>query len=127
MVRFGEPTYDEMLVGFVDIARARPAERPVAKLAPQILDSYVGEYSAGIMKFTITREGNLLFFSIPNQPALPATPETETKFYFKDAEGIEINFVKNEQGEVTEIQAALGQQKLTAKRVSKAAAGSDNK
>ncbi len=126
-VRFGEPTYDEMLVGFVDIARAKPAERPVAKVAPQVLDSYVGEYSAGIMKFTITREGNLLFFSIPNQPSLPATPETETKFYFKDAEGIEINFVKNEQGEVNEIQAALGQQKVTAKRVNKAAAGSDNK
>ena len=121
-VRFGEPTYDEMLVGFVDIARAKPAERPVAKVAPQILDSYVGEYSAGIMKFTLTREGNLLFFSIPNQPALPATPETETKFYFKEAEGIEVNFVKNEQGEVTEIQATLGQQKLTAKRVNKAAA-----
>jgi mono/diheme cytochrome c family protein len=126
-VRFGEPTYDEMLVGFVDITRAKPAERPVAKVAPQVLDSYAGEYSAGLMKFTITREGNLLFFSIPNQPALPATPETETKFYFKEAEGIEVTFIKNEQGEVTEIQAVLGQQKLTAKRVNKAAVSSENK
>jgi mono/diheme cytochrome c family protein len=126
-VRFGEPTYDEMLVGFIDTARPKPVDRPVAKVSSQVLDSYVGEYSAGVMKFAITREGNLLFFNVPNQPALPATPESETKFYFKEAEGIEINFIKNEQGEVTELQAALGQQKVTAKRVNKAAVGNENK
>ena len=127
MVRFGEPTYDEMLVGFVDMARPKPADRAVAKLSSQQLDAFVGEYSAGLVKFRIEREGNTLFFVMPNQPALPATPESESKFYFKDAEGAEVTFTKNEQGEVTDLNAVFGQQKIAAKRVGKAAPASENK
>ncbi|MFN0108086.1 MAG: thiol-disulfide isomerase [Blastocatellia bacterium] len=127
-VRFGEPTYDEMLVGFVDYARPKPADRPVAKLSPQMLDSYVGEYAASLgPKISIKREGNTLFFILPNNPALPATAESETKFYFNEVEGSEIIFIKNEQGEVVELQASFGQQKLKAKKVSKAAVGTENK
>jgi mono/diheme cytochrome c family protein len=126
-VRFGEPTYDEMLVGFVDMARPKPADRTVAKLSTQQLDAFVGEYSAGLVKFRIEREGQTLFFVMPNQPALPATPESESRFYFKDAEGAEVSFTKNEQGEVTDLNAVFGQQKIAAKRVSKAAPASENK
>ena len=118
VVRFGEPTYDEMLVGFIDYARAKPADRPVAKVPSQVLDAYAGEYSAGLgPKFTITREGDTLYFVLPGQPALPATPESETKFYFKDFEGAQVTFVRNEQGEVIEMQADFGQQKIKAKKV----------
>jgi len=128
VVRFGEPTYDEMLVGFIDYAREKPAERPVAKVAPQVLDAYVGEYSAGLgPKFTISREGDTLFFAVPGQPTFPATPESETRFYFKEVEGASVVFVKNEQGEVIEMQAEFGQQKIKAKKVNKPAAGSENK
>ncbi|MBI1765439.1 MAG: thiol-disulfide isomerase [Acidobacteria bacterium] len=126
-VRFGEPTYDEMLVGFMDTARPKPADRPVAKLSTQQLDAYVGEYSGGLVKFRVEREGNTLFFVIPNQAALPATPESETKFYFKDAEGAEVSFTKNEQGEVTDLNAVFGQQKIAAKRVGKGPAAGENK
>ncbi|MGH9799906.1 MAG: DUF3471 domain-containing protein [Blastocatellia bacterium] len=120
-VRFGEPTYDEMLVGFVDYARPKPAERVVAKLSPQTLDSYVGEYAVSLgPKISITREGNTLFFILPNNPAMPATPESETKFYFSEVEGAEVIFTKNEQGEVVELQATFGQQKIKAKKVNKA-------
>lgn len=125
-VRFGEPTYDEMLVGFFDIARPKPVERTVAKLEARTLDKYVGEYSMGMgPKFTISREGNILFFSMPGQPSLPATPESETKFFFKDVENAGVVFVTNEQGEVTELQAEFNGQKIKAKRVSKAVASSD--
>ena len=116
-VRFGEPTYDEMLVGFFDVARPKPADRPTAKLDNATLDQYVGEYALGTMKATISRDGNTLFFSIPGQPALPATPEAEAKFYFKDVEGSSVVFVKNEQGEVIELQAEINAMKLKAKRL----------
>jgi hypothetical protein len=127
-VRFGEPTYDEMLVGFIDYARAKPADRPVAKVSSRVLDTYAGEYAAGLgPKFTIAHEGDTLYFVLPGQPALPATPESETKFYFKDFEGAQVTFVRNEQGEVIEMQAEFGQQKIKAKKANKAAAGSENK
>ncbi len=119
-VRFGEPTYDEMLVGFFDVARPKPAARAVAKVDNATLDKYIGEYALGMgPKFTISREGNTLYFSIPGQATLPATPEADAKFYFKDVENSSVVFVKNEQGEVTELQAEFGNQKIKAKRVVK--------
>ncbi|HEX4947525.1 MAG TPA: hypothetical protein VFZ34_12725, partial [Blastocatellia bacterium] len=126
-IRFGEPTYDEMLVGFFDVARPKPADRPVAKLDPATLDRSVGEYTMGAMKFTITRDGNTLFFSIPGQPSLPATPEAETKFYFSDVEGSSVVFAKNEQGEIVELQAEINAMKVNAKRVSKPAGAGEGK
>ncbi|MFN7927223.1 MAG: cytochrome c [Blastocatellia bacterium] len=119
-IRFGEPTYDEMLVGFFDVARPKPAERAITKLDNATLDQYVGEYTAMGMKFTVSRDGNILFFSIPGQPALPATAEAETKFYFPDVENSSVVFVKNERGEIVELQAELNGQKLKANRVVKA-------
>ncbi len=122
-VRFGEPTYDEMLVGFIDYAREKPKDRVVAKIDPKLLDAYAGEYDAGLgPKFTVTREGDRLFFRMPGQPALPATPESETRFFFNDVEGASVTFIKNEQGEVVELQAEFGQQKIKAKRINRAAA-----
>lgn len=122
-IRFGEPTYDEMLVGFFDVARPKPADRAVAKLDNATLDKYVGEYAMGALKATITRDGNTLFFIIPGQPALPATPEADAKFYFKDVEGSSVVFVKNEQGDVVEVQAEINAMKVKAKRVNSAGAG----
>jgi mono/diheme cytochrome c family protein len=128
IVRFGEPTYDEMLVGFFDVARPKPADRAVAKLDNATLDKYVGEYALGLgPKITISRDGNTLFFSAPGQPALPATAEAETKFYFKDVENSAVVFVLNEQGEVAELQAEFGNQKIKAKRVVKAVASGESK
>lgn len=122
-VRFGEPTYDEMLVGFIDYAREKPKDRVVAKIDPKMLDDYAGEYDPGLgPKFTVTRESDRLFFRMPGQPALPALPESETKFFFSEVEGAFVTFVRNERGEVVELQAEFGQQKIKAKRVNKAAA-----
>ena len=128
IVRFGEPTYDEMLVGFVDYARPKPAEKTVAKVDVSILEKYVGDYAMGMgPTFKITLANGTLYFSVPGQPALPATPTSETEFFFKEVEDAAVTFVKNEQGEVTGLQAEFGTQKLKAKRVVKAATGSDSR
>jgi len=117
-VRFGEPTYDEMLVGFIDYTREKPIERVIAKVDPGIYDLYAGEYTAGPgPKFTIKREGNKLLFIIPGQPALEALPESETRFFFRDFEGAQVTFIKSGQNEVSGIQAEFGQQKINAKKV----------
>jgi Copper type II ascorbate-dependent monooxygenase, C-terminal domain/Domain of unknown function (DUF3471) len=117
-VRFGEPTYDEMLVGFIDYTREKPKERIIVKVDPGIYDAYAGEYTAGPgPTFTIRRDGNKLFFIIPGQPALEALPESETRFFFRDIEGAQVTFIRNDQNEVSGIEAEFGQQKIKAKKV----------
>jgi len=121
-VRFGEPTYDEMMVGFVDYTREKPKDRVVAKVDPKLYDAYVGEYSAGIgPTFTITREGDKLIFAAPGQPKFEAFPESETKFFFKVVDA-QVTFIKNEKGEVVELIFEYNRQSIRAKRVNKVAA-----
>jgi hypothetical protein len=123
-VRFGEPTYDEMLVGFVDFARPRTPDRVIAKVAPEKLEAFVGDYSMGLGKFKVERESAMLWVSLPGQPTFPAYPESETRFFVREIEGSLLTFIKNEHGEVTELQAEFGGRKLTAKRIQTPAAGS---
>jgi hypothetical protein len=116
-VRFGEPTYDEMLVGFVDFTREMPKERIIAQVDAGIYDSYAGEYATGLgPKFTILREGDKLFFAAPGQPRIQAFPESETRFFFKIVDA-QVTFFKNDQGEVTELLFEMGRQKIRAKKV----------
>jgi hypothetical protein len=125
-VRFGEPTYDEMLVGFVDYLREKPVERVIAKVDPNIYDAYVGEYAVGAgPRFTIAREGNRLIFAAPGQPRIEAFPESETKFFFKVVEA-QVTFIKNERGEVTELIFEINRQSIRAKKVNKVAAPAGN-
>jgi hypothetical protein len=119
-VRFGEPTYDEMLVGFVDYLTDRPKERSMAKVDPAIYDSYAGEYVVGPgVSFTISREGDRLLFSAPGQPKIEAYPESETKFFFKIVDA-QVTFVKDK-GETRELVFEMNGQAMRAKKVVKAA------
>ncbi len=63
-VRFGEPTYDEMMLGFMDYVTEMP---PIAKVDEKVLDSYTGKYVLDVMKvnLNVTRSGNKLIVSIP--------------------------------------------------------------
>jgi hypothetical protein len=116
-VRFGEPTYDEMLVGFIDFMREMPKERIVTHVDVNIYDSYAGEYTTGLgPKFTILREDDKLFFVAPGQPRIQAFPESETRFFFKIVDA-QVTFFKNDQGEVTELLFEMGRQKIRAKKV----------
>ncbi len=122
-VRFGEPTYDEMLVGFVDYLTDKPKERMVAKIDPAIYDSYVGQYTVGPgISFTVAREGDKLLFDVPGQPKIEAFPESETKFFFKIVDA-QVTFIRNQQGEVTGIVFEMSGQTMRGKKTSKVALG----
>ncbi|HSO74324.1 MAG TPA: DUF3471 domain-containing protein [Blastocatellia bacterium] len=100
-VRFGDPTYDEMMVGYFDYVTKTP-NRNTVKLDAKTLDGYVGDYTVVGMgvPFKITRAGEQLMFTTPGQPMVEAFPESETKFYFKIFDG-QVTFKKNEAGNVT--------------------------
>jgi mono/diheme cytochrome c family protein len=119
-VRFGDPTYDEMMVGYFDyVTNARV--RNVAKVDPKIYDAYAGEYAIGPATFTISREGDHLMFTAPGQPKIEAFPESETKFFFKIFDA-QVTFVRDEKGAVTELLFEVNGRTLRAKKINKVAA-----
>ncbi len=120
-VRFGDPTYDEMMVGYFDYVSAARA-RKVAKIDFKTYDAYAGEYAIGPQFFTISRDGDRLMFSVPGQGTVEAFPESDTKFFFTVIDA-QVTFVKNERGEVTELLFEVNGMKLRAKRVNKTASG----
>ncbi|HEU0173548.1 MAG TPA: DUF3471 domain-containing protein [Blastocatellia bacterium] len=110
-VRFGEPTYDEMLVGYADAIRVVP------KLDTKLLDTYAGEYQVGPgMNFTIMREGDKLF------AVAPAFGKNELLLDFEDRftvslMGALLTFIRNEKGEVIELTIDVNSQTIRAKKV----------
>ena len=101
-VRFGDPTYDEMMIGYFDFVTPTP-NRPAVKVDPIIYDAYVGDYQVmpgAAVK--ITREGNKLMAGATGMPSFEIFPETETKFFFKVVDA-QVTFVKNDKGDVTEL------------------------
>jgi mono/diheme cytochrome c family protein len=121
-VRWGDPTYDEMMIGYMDYV-TKITDRPVAKIDPNILDAYVGEYEfLPGRTVAIARSGNQLMAGMRGVPNTPVFPESETKFFFKVAD-IQIIFVKDEKGEVSEMLIEQGGRTFKAKRLKKAAAG----
>lgn len=120
-VRYGEPTYDEMMLGFMDYAIVHPA---VAKVDPQIFNSYVGKYDAGMgMAVLVTREGNRLFGQVANQPKFEMLPASETQFFIRGSE-MQISFVKASTGEVAEAVVDMGSRTIRGKKVKDVASGS---
>jgi Domain of unknown function (DUF3471)/Copper type II ascorbate-dependent monooxygenase, C-terminal domain len=125
-VRWGDPTYDEMMIGYMDYV-TKITERPIAKIDPQILDAYVGEYEFLPGRIVaIARSGNQLMAGMRGVPNTPLFPESETKFFFKVAD-VQIIFVKDEKGEVNELMVEQGGRTFKAKRLKKAASTGENK
>jgi hypothetical protein len=119
-VRHGEPTYDEMMMGFFDYTVEKP---PVAKVDPKIYDAYVGRYDLGNGRvYHLTKEGGKLMSQIPGNPPFELLPETETQFFWREVRG-RLIFVKDEKGEVNEIIFDQGVEPAQAKRIKDAAAG----
>ena len=108
-VRYGEPTYDEMMLGFMDFVTEMPS---VAQIDPKILDSYTGKYMLDAMKIAInvTREGNKLVVTIPLRSKMEFLPMSETKFFVQGSDN-DLVILKNDKGEV--IGAELGGQKVS--------------
>jgi hypothetical protein len=122
-VRFGDPTYDEMLIGYIDYIAER---KPVAGLDAQALEAFVGRYNAGFINVNVVRNGDQLFAEMPNQPKIELLPEAENKFFVRETEGF-VTFTRNDKGEVIEAVIEMGGRTIRAKKVKEATArGSGN-
>jgi hypothetical protein len=113
-VRFGDPTYDEMMVGYFDMV-ALDSNVP-EKVDTAVLDSYAGEYSVLGAVFKVVREGNKLMFTIPGQGTVAAYPQTKTRFFFRifDAQA---TFILDESGKPAELALEVNGRNIRAKRV----------
>jgi hypothetical protein len=80
-----------------------PTERKEITVSPEILKQYVSTYEL-TPKFSlaITLEGGQLISQGTNQEKVPMYAESETMFFLKLVDA-QIEFVKNEKGEVTNL------------------------
>jgi CubicO group peptidase (beta-lactamase class C family) len=80
-----------------------PAERKEIKVSPDILKQYVGNYElTPRFSLAITLEDGQLISQGTNQEKVPMYAESETMFFLKLVDA-QIEFVKNEKGEVTNL------------------------
>lgn len=120
-VRYGEPTYDEMMLGFMDFGVERP---PLAKVDPRILDSYAGRYEVGPgLAMIVTSEGGKLFGQVANQARVELLPESDTTFYIRELDSV-VTFIKSDGGVVSEAVLDMGGRTMKGKRVKEVASGS---
>ena len=78
-----------------------PSERKEITVSPTILASYVGTYElAPNFNIVMTLDGGQLMTQATGQPKFPLFAESETKFFLKVVDA-EVEFFKNEKGEVT--------------------------
>ena len=77
------------------------SERKEIPVSAKILATYVGTYElAPNFQFVVTLEGDHLVTQATGQPKIPIFPESETMFFPKVVDA-EIEFLKNDRGEVT--------------------------
>jgi mono/diheme cytochrome c family protein len=121
-VRQGEPTYDEMMMGFMDYIVDKPKQ--LARVDPEVFDGYVGKYDFGNNRpYFVTREGSRYFGQAPNNPKRELFPASETRFLVPEVES-QITFVKDEKGEVVELLYDQNERVSHCKRVRETAAKS---
>jgi CubicO group peptidase (beta-lactamase class C family) len=80
-----------------------PKDPVVVKLDPAALEAYAGKYKLqpGVF-FTIRNSGDRLLAQLTGQTFLQIFPTSETEFFYKAVDA-QLTFVKNEQGEFTEL------------------------
>ncbi|HEX4947049.1 MAG TPA: cytochrome c [Blastocatellia bacterium] len=100
VVRYGEPTYDEMMMGFMDYTTEWPA---IVKVDPQVFADYVGKYDRGEGRsITIMREGDkLINIAADGKTKFELAPIGKDRFRMLDTEN-EVTFIRNDKGEVIE-------------------------
>jgi CubicO group peptidase (beta-lactamase class C family) len=77
------------------------SERKEITVAPAILANYVGTYELSpAFALVMTLEAGQLMTQATGQHKLPLYPESETKFFLKVVDA-QVDFVKNDKGEVT--------------------------
>jgi CubicO group peptidase (beta-lactamase class C family) len=99
-----QPEYLAKKIATVVLGRAE-AEPEIIKVAPQVLEQYVGRYEfTGDETLMITRQGGRLFAQGPGDPQFELFPISETAFIARALEA-QIMFIKNEQGKVVALVA----------------------
>lgn len=94
-----------------------PKERTAIKVDPKIYDAYIGEYELHPnFIITITKENDQIFAQATAQSKVEIYPESETE-YFYTLVYAQITFVKNEEGEVTELVLHQNGQEMPAKKI----------
>jgi CubicO group peptidase (beta-lactamase class C family) len=94
-----------------------PKEKETAAADVQQYKQVAGKYQLmGGLVFSVTEEDGKLFGALPSQPKEELIPEPNGSF-FTMAEGIEVTFLKDDNGTVTGIVAVYGEQRFTLKRV----------
>ncbi len=114
-IRYGEPTYDEMMLGFMDFVTENPT---MAQVDPKILDSYTGKYEVLPNVFAqVTRDGNSLVVN-SMLGKFVFLPQSEIKFFQKNGEA-DLTIMKDANGQVSKavIDGLMGRV-IEAKRVS---------
>jgi CubicO group peptidase (beta-lactamase class C family) len=80
-----------------------PSERKEITVSPAVLGAYMGTYQlTPDFAIVVTLEGGQLMEQATGQPKFPLFAESETKFFLKVVDA-EVEFFKNEKGEVTHL------------------------
>jgi hypothetical protein len=100
----GEMLFDEILrsiareYGWADF---QPAEKTVARVNPQVFQSYVGDYRFPTgATLTITIEDGRMYGKLPGNPRAELFPESETKYFLNVPGNPEVIFVRDTDGGV---------------------------
>ena len=92
-------------------------ERKETKVDPKIYDTYAGDYElATNLVLTVTSEDGKLMGKATGQPKAELFPTSETEFFLKMVEA-QITFVKNEQGQVTQLILHQNGRNMAAKKI----------
>ncbi len=95
----------------------QPAERTEITLPPEALSRFVGTYhpvgAPPDFFITITLENGQLTGQIARGPKAPLFPESQTKFFTKQT-AFELQFMPNDQGEITSLVLTQAEHHLTA-------------
>jgi hypothetical protein len=96
----------------------QPIEKTVADVNPAMYRSYVGDYDANGILTTITTDGEQLFaLASPLGPErIRLYPSAEDRFFLLDQD-VDLTFLKDTQGHVTEMRATANGQEVTARKV----------
>jgi hypothetical protein len=120
-VRYGEPTYDEMMMGVFEYVGEKPKQ--LARIDPQVFDTFAGKYEFGNNRlYIVTREGDRYFGQSAGVKKHELFPATETRFVTPEFDA-HFTFVKDEKGEVEMLSEQNGIS-IRRKKVKEVAGGS---
>jgi len=96
----------------------QPALQKLTKVAPKVLEQYVGVYQlAPTFKLTVTIDNGQLMVQASEQGKVPIFPSSETRFFTKVVDA-QIDFNKDEKGAVTSLTLHQGGNDTNAPRIS---------